>query len=169
MYRPAPSVPTDRRQNRWGHHRRRPEIRAQPLDGTGLRLHHREEGAYTLQRVFPLLNRGKFHPKEPHAKRPHDEACQLPCGTGQGVCAGAGAGDSVHSHGNCQIQTGSILHLCQRQAQIPAGGGLYSHAQHGTSHRRVTWSAQQRYRLGTPSPAPGAGSERGLAQGWLAS
>ena len=64
------------------HHRRRPEIRPQPLDGARLRLHHGEESAYPAQRVFPLPYRRELHPEEPHAERAHDEACQLSGGPG---------------------------------------------------------------------------------------
>ena len=79
---PASSVPADRGENRGGHHSGGPEIRAQPLDGAGLRLHHGEEGTHSAQRIFPLLDRGRFHPEEPDAERPYDEESQLPSGTG---------------------------------------------------------------------------------------
>ena len=69
----APSVPADRGQNCWGHYSSRSEIRAEPLDGAGLRLHHDEKGAYPPQRVFSLLNRGRFHSEEPHAIGTDDE------------------------------------------------------------------------------------------------
>ena len=85
MYRPAPGVPADWGENRGGHHRRRPEIRAQLLDGAGVCLHHSEEGVHTLERVFPLPHRGGLHPEEPHAIRANDEESEFPGRPGQGV------------------------------------------------------------------------------------
>ena len=76
MYRTAPGVPADRGENRGGHHSGGPEIRAQPLDGAGLRLHHSEESAYPLERVFPLPNGRRLPPKEPHAIGANDEKKQ---------------------------------------------------------------------------------------------
>ena len=49
MYRPAPGVPADWRENRRGYNSSRSEIRAEPLDGAGLRLHHSEESPYPAE------------------------------------------------------------------------------------------------------------------------
>ena len=85
--------------------------------------HWMEEGyAYTTvkkvhisaQRVFPLPNGRRVHPKESHAKRAYDEESQFPGGTGQRVYAGAGASDSIHPHGNFKVQAGGIRHFRQR-------------------------------------------------------
>ena len=103
MYRPAPSVPAYRGENCGGHHRRRPEIRPQQLDGAGLRLHHSEESTHSPQRILPLLDRGRFHPEEPHAERAHDETGQLSSSPGQGVLTRARAGNHLYSHGNRQV------------------------------------------------------------------
>ena len=168
MYRPAPGVPAHRGQNRGGHHRRRFEIRPQPLDGAGLCLHHREEGVHTLERVFPLPHRGGLHPEEPHAVRPHDEACQLSSGPGQRVCAGAGSRHGIHSNRDCEIQKRSIRHICQRQAQIPASR-LHPYAEHGLADGGIAGPPQQRHRFAEQGFTTGTWRERGVAQGWLTS
>ena len=105
MHSSTPSIPAHRGENRGGHYSGRPEICAEPLDGARLRLHHGEESTYTPQRVFPLPHRGGLHPEEPHAVRPHDEACQLSSGPGQRVCAGAGSRHGIHSNRDCEIHT----------------------------------------------------------------
>ena len=85
MHRPAPSVPAYWRENFGRCHRSRPKIRAESLDGAGLRLYHSEEGTHPPERVFPLLNGGKFHPEESHAVRSYDEESEFPSRPGQGV------------------------------------------------------------------------------------
>ena len=112
MYRPAPGVSAGRGETSGRYHRSRPEVRAQPLDGAGLCLHHGEEGAHTLERILSLPYRGRFYPEEPHAIRGDDEESQFPGGTGQRVCAGARGCDRVYPHRDCQVQAGSFLYLC---------------------------------------------------------
>ena len=79
MYRPAPGVPADWRENRRGYNSSRPEIRPQLLDGPGLRLHHSEESPHSAQRVFPLPHRVRLHSEEPYAIGTDDEESQLLC------------------------------------------------------------------------------------------
>ena len=80
--------------------------------------HWMEQGyAYTtvkkvhilLNEYFSLPHRGRLHSEEPYAIGTDDEESQLPCRPGQGVCAGAGAGNRLYSRGDCQIQARSIL------------------------------------------------------------
>ena len=54
MHSAAPGVPADWRENRRGYNSSRPEIRSQPLDGTGLCLYHGEESPYSAERVLHL-------------------------------------------------------------------------------------------------------------------
>ena len=65
MYRPAPGVPADRGEIVGDITAADLKSVLKPLDGAGLRLHHSEESPHSAQRVFPLPNRGKFHPEEP--------------------------------------------------------------------------------------------------------
>ena len=85
--------------------------------------HWMEQGyAYTtvkkvhilLNEYFRYLTEEDFIQKNPMQSRAHDEESQLSCGSGQRVCAGAGAGDGLYTHRDCQVQAGSFLYLYQR-------------------------------------------------------
>ena len=138
MHSKPPDLSANRRENRGGYHRRRPEIRPQLLDGERLCLHHGEEGAYSPERILSLFDRGRLYCEEPYAIRSDDEEIQFPGSSRQGVCAGARSRHRVHAHRDCQVQAGGLRYGCQRQEKISAGSSVHSHAEHRTSHRRVT-------------------------------